>query len=134
MLYLEIDKADYRPLIIDQPEENLDNLSVYEDVMNYFRERKQYRQIIMVTHNPNLVVNTDAEQIVVADYNGKRTPRLEYFSGSLENQAGKMPYATFEDFEDGIIEQVCSILEGGERAFDRRRKKYQISNKSKVLL
>jgi hypothetical protein len=52
MLYLEIDKGDYRPLIIDQPEENLDNLSVYKDLIRYFRERKQYRQIIMVTLNP----------------------------------------------------------------------------------
>mgnify|MGYP001562791262 CR=1 FL=1 len=132
MLFLEIDKGDYRPLIIDQPEENLDNLSVYKDLINYFRERKQYRQIIMVTHNPNLVVNTDAEQVIVANYNGKRTPRLEYSSGSLEDQAKEIPNTALEDLEDGIIEQVCNILEGGERAFEKRKKKYQISNKSQI--
>jgi ABC-type Mn2+/Zn2+ transport system ATPase subunit len=132
MLFLEIDKGDYRPLIIDQPEENLDNLSVYKDLINYFRERKQYRQIIMVTHNPNLVVNTDAEQVVVANYNGKRTPRLEYSSGSLEDQAKQIPNTPVEDLEDGIIEQVCNILEGGERAFENRKKKYQISTKSQI--
>lgn len=132
MLYLEIDKADYRPLIIDQPEENLDNLSVYKDLIEYFKDRKQYRQIIMVTHNPNLVVNTDAEQIVVANYNGKRTPRLEYCSGSLEDQARKIPEVDVEKFEDGIIEQVCNILEGGESAFAKRKKKYQISLRSKI--
>jgi ABC-type Mn2+/Zn2+ transport system ATPase subunit len=132
MLFLEIDKGDYRPLIIDQPEENLDNLSVYKDLINYFRERKQYRQIIMVTHNPNLVVNTDAEQIIVANYNGKRTPRLAYTSGSLEDQAKQIPNTPVEDLEDGIIEQVCNILEGGERAFEKRKKKYQISNKSQI--
>jgi hypothetical protein len=132
MLYLEIDKADYRPLIIDQPEENLDNLSVYKDLIDFFRDRKQYRQIIMVTHNPNLVVNTDAEQVVIADYDGKRIPRLKYCSGSLEDQAKKLPNLEVEKFEDGIIEQVCNILEGGEKAFDNRKKKYQISHKSKI--
>ncbi len=132
MLYLEIDKADYRPLIVDQPEENLDNLSVYKDLIGYFRERKQYRQIIMVTHNPNLVVNTDSEQIIVSNYHGKRTPRLQYCSGSLENQAIAIPDVPVEDFEDGIIEQVCSILEGGETAFENRKKKYQISLKSQI--
>jgi len=132
MLYLEIDKGDYRPLIIDQPEENLDNLSVYKDLINYFRERKQYRQIIMVTHNPNLVVNTDAEQVIVANYNGKQTPRLGYDSGSLENQAEQLPNVSVEQLEDGIIEQVCNILEGGESAFKKRKKKYQISTKSHI--
>lgn len=124
MLYLEVDKADYRPLIIDQPEENLDNLSVYKDLIGYFRERKRYRQIIMVTHNPNLVVNTDAEQIIVADYSGARTPRLCYESGSLEDHA--MEGTAGEDFEVGIIEQVCDILEGGEEAFEKRKSKYRL--------
>lgn len=132
ILYLEIDKADYRPLIIDQPEENLDNLSVYKDLIGFFRERKKYRQIIMVTHNPNLVVNTDAEQIIVAQYEGKRIPRLEYCSGSLEDEAKKIPDVDVENLEDGIIEQVCNILEGGERAFESRKRKYQISRKSRI--
>lgn len=132
MLYLEIDKGDYRPLIVDQPEENLDNLSVYKDLINYFRERKQYRQIIMVTHNPNLVVNTDAEQVIIAEYKGSRTPRLSYCSGSLEDQAKFIPNTPVDQLEDGIIEQVCKVLEGGEKAFDSRKKKYQISNKSKI--
>jgi hypothetical protein len=132
MLFLEIDKEDYRPLIIDQPEENLDNLSVYKDLIKYFRDRKEYRQIIMVTHNPNLVVNTDAEQVIVANYNGKRTPRLEYSSGSLEDQAKHIPNIPVADLEDGIIEKVCDILEGGEHAFEKRKKKYQISTKSQI--
>jgi hypothetical protein len=126
MLYLEIDKGDYRPLIIDQPEENLDNLSVYKDVIQYFRDRKQYRQIIMVTHNPNLVINTDAEQVVVADYNGKRTPRLQYRAGSLEDKATQDARESSDDVEKGIIEQACNILEGGESALDKRQRKYQL--------
>jgi len=130
MLYLEIDKGDYRPLIIDQPEENLDNLSVYKDLINYFRERKQYRQIIMVTHNPNLVVNTDAEQVIVANYNGKQTPRLGYDSGSLENQAEQLPNVSVEQLEDGIIEQVCNILEGGESAFKKEKRNTRSQQKA----
>ncbi len=124
MLYLEIDKADYRPLIVDQPEENLDNLSVYKDLIDYFRDRKLYRQIIMVTHNPNLVVNTDAEQIVVADYSGARIPRLRYESGALEDHADDS--ATSEEFEEGIIQHVCNILEGGVEAFGKRKSKYRL--------
>jgi len=132
MLYLEIDKGDYRPLIIDQPEENLDNLSVYKDLIDYFRDRKQYRQIIIVTHNPNLVVNTDSEQIIIASYDGKQIPRLNYVSGSLENQAEHIPNTPIEQLDNGIIEQVCNILEGGEPAFGKRKKKYQISIKSQI--
>lgn len=132
ILYLEIDKADTRPLIIDQPEENLDNLSIYKDLITYFRDRKMYRQIIMVTHNPNLVVNTDSEQIIIANYDGKRKPRIEYISGSLEDQAKKLSDPSFKDTEDGIIEQVCNILEGGVIAVNGRIKKYRISNKSKI--
>lgn len=132
MLYLEIDKADYRPLIIDQPEENLDNLSVYKDLIQYFRDRKQYRQIIMVTHNPNLVVNTDAEQVIVANYSGERVPRLQYCSGSLEDQAKQCADMEIDEMEDGIIEKVCDILEGGEPAFSKRKRKYQISTKSRI--
>lgn len=131
ILYLKIDEDDYRPLIIDQPEENLDNLSVYRDLIEYFRERKQYRQIIIVTHNPNLVVNTDSEQIVIANYDGKRVPRLDYCSGSLEDQAIQ-PDITVDKFEDGIIERVCDILEGGETAFSSRKKKYQLSGKNRI--
>ncbi|MFA5532158.1 MAG: AAA family ATPase [Candidatus Shapirobacteria bacterium] len=132
MLYLKIDKADYRPIIIDQPEENLDNLSVYHDLIGYFREGKKYRQIIMVTHNPNLVVNTDAEQTIVANYDGTKPNRLKYVSGSLEDQAKKIPNIEIEEYEDGIIEQVCKVLEGGESAFLGRKKKYQISNRSQI--
>ncbi len=83
----------------------------------------------MITHNPNLVVNTDAEQVIVSNYQGVRNPRLEYSSGSLEDQATKKPGLAVDELEDGIIEQVCSILEGGKTAFDHRKSKYQISNK-----
>jgi hypothetical protein len=67
LLYLALDDADDRPLIIDQPEENLDPKSVFEELVALFIAAKAKRQVIMVTHNANLVINTDADQIIVAD-------------------------------------------------------------------
>jgi len=133
MLYLAMDKDDNRPLIIDQPEENLDSLSVFKDLIQYFRDRKIYRQIIMVTHNPNLVVNTDSEQVIIAEYKGKEIPRLRYCSGSLENQAELISDKPVEELTDGIIEQVCNILEGGETAFGNRKRKYLLSDKVRQI-
>ena len=66
LLYLAVDIHDRRPLFIDQPEENLDPRSVYTELVPHFRAAKQRRQIVMVTHNANLVVNTDADQVIVA--------------------------------------------------------------------
>ena len=63
LLYLAVDLEDSRPLIIDQPEENLDPNSVYEELVPHFREARKRRQVIIVTHNANLVVNTDADQV-----------------------------------------------------------------------
>src|ERR1700731_3898990 len=66
LLYLALDDADDRPLIIDQPEENLDPKSVFDELVALFVAAKAKRQVIMVTHNANLVINTDADQIIVA--------------------------------------------------------------------
>jgi hypothetical protein len=120
LLYLEAEQEDNRPLIIDQPDDNLDNLSVYPSLVEYFRRRKKSRQIIIITHNPNLVVNTDAEQVVVADFDGSRSPKIKYRSGALEDAdpAG----------DSGIRGDVCKILEGGTEAFQRRERKYELQN------
>ncbi len=117
LVYLEIDQDDQRPLVIDQPEDNLDNLSVYSNLIQFFRKRKCSRQIILVTHNPNLVVNTDSEQIIVATYDANRNPRIAYRAGALEE--------TMED-PPGVREQVCAILEGGSEAFRKREEKYSL--------
>jgi hypothetical protein len=129
LLYLGMDTTDGRPLVIDQPEDNLDNLSVCEDLIRLFRERRNYRQIVMVTHNPNLVVNTDAEQVIVAGYDGNAVPRIRYSSGSLENEASALPETEVEDLREGIVERVCDLLEGGPDAFRHRSKKYAISHR-----
>jgi hypothetical protein len=118
LVYLEVDQDDQRPLIIDQPEDNLDNLSVYSNLIEFVRRRKCSRQILLITHNPNLVVNTDAEQILVATFDGSRNPKIMYRGGALEESSKEPP---------GVRELVCTILEGGTEAFQRREKKYSFS-------
>jgi energy-coupling factor transporter ATP-binding protein EcfA2 len=115
LLYLSIDIDDERPLIIDQPEENLDPESVYHELVACFKEAKARRQIIIVTHNANLVVNTDADQVIVAsrgEHKPKALPDISYISGGLENSK--------------IREAVCSILEGGQEAFKERARRLRI--------
>lgn len=97
------------PLIFDQPEDDLDNEFITKELVGLFKELKRYRQIIIATHNANLVVTADAEQIIVAS---NEDETLTYTSGSLENQE--------------ISSKVCEILEGGKIAFENRRKKYRI--------
>nr|WP_314711275.1 AAA family ATPase [uncultured Comamonas sp.] len=115
LLYLALDDADDRPLIIDQPEENLDPKSVFEELVALFIEAKAKRQVIMVTHNANLVINTDADQIIIADagpHPAGGLPPLKYMSGGLENAA--------------IRKAVCDILEGGEEAFRERARRLRV--------
>jgi ABC-type dipeptide/oligopeptide/nickel transport system ATPase component/disulfide oxidoreductase YuzD len=108
-------KAFSTPLIFDQPEDDLDNEFIIEELVDLFKELKKYRQIIIVTHNANLVVTADAEQVIVANNNDEN---ITYFSGSLENHT--------------IIESVCKILEGGKNAFEKRKKRYSsIASKEK---
>ncbi|MDF1659831.1 MAG: AAA family ATPase [Verrucomicrobiales bacterium] len=123
VLYLLMDEDDTRPLLIDQPEGNLDNSSVYKQLVPYIRKAKTRRQIILITHNPNLVVATDAEQIVVATAERPSTqpyPCLRYDSGSLEHSV------VGDDL--GIREAVCLLLEGGEEAFKARERRYSLAN------
>jgi len=115
MLYLALDNWDFRPLVIDQPEENLDPQSVQDQLVRFFRSATQRRQVLMVTHNANLVVNTDSDQIVIA--HGERgssvgLPSMSYEAGGLEHTH--------------IREAVCRLLEGGEEAFARRGRRYGI--------
>jgi hypothetical protein len=128
-LYLSLSKADY-PILIDQPEDNLDNRTVYVELNDYIKQCKQTRQIIIVSHNANLVVNTDAENVIVANQAGEDGKdnlefKFEYVNGSLEN--------TFTDakaegilYTKGIREHVCEILEGGTDAFRKREEKYHL--------
>jgi hypothetical protein len=126
LIYLDVDR-DFRPLIIDQPEENLDNRSVYSTLVQYFRKAKEKRQIILVTHNANLVVNADAEQVIVANFDMEQkaqNSKIAYVSGSLEFRRPIDPLIIHVLLQKGIREHVCEILEGGDEAFQRREHKY----------
>jgi len=117
------------PILIDQPEDNLDNRTIFNDLNEFIKEKKIQRQIILVTHNANLVVSTDAEQVIVANQNGQDKGKsnekyqFEYVSGSLENTFRNASHKWILQ-QMGIREHVCDILEGGEAAFQYREKKY----------
>ena len=108
LLKLFLAEGDY-PLIIDQPEESLDNKFIYGELVSAFREAKKERQIIIATNNANLVVNTDAEQVIVAEF---KNNKISYKLGTLEDL--------------NLREDIMPILEGGKEAFRKREKKYGI--------
>jgi ABC-type lipoprotein export system ATPase subunit len=103
------------PFIFDQPEDDLDNEFIVTQLVPLFNVIKKYRQVIIVTHNANLVVNSDAEQVIVAYNDGEL---ITYSSGALEDGDVKGG--------EGVRAKVCSILEGGHTAFERRERKYGI--------
>lgn len=117
------------PIIIDQPEDDLDNRTIYGDLVKYIREQKTKRQIILATHNPNVVVGADAELVAVANQNGcdsknQDQVKFEYFANSLENSYIDENCSTML-LSKGIREHVCEILEGGDEAFRKREQKYK---------
>ena len=112
VFYLLVDKDDI-PLVIDQPEENLDNQTVYELLVPCMKEARQRRQVFIVTHNPNLAVVCDAEQVICASLDKVKNYRMEYLSGSIENPT--------------INKAIVDILEGTRPAFKNRELKYEVS-------
>lgn len=108
VFYLLVDNDDI-PLVIDQPEENLDNQTIYKILVTCIKAAKQRRQVIMVTHNPNLAVVCDAEQIICAACD-KANKRFTYISGAIESPE--------------IKARVIEILEGTQPAFVNRQRKY----------
>ncbi len=109
IFYLLIDKSDV-PLIIDQPEDNLDNQTVYQLLVPCIQEARERRQVFMVTHNPNLAVVCDAEQVIVATREVKPQNRISYRAGAIEDPA--------------INKALMDILEGTRPAFQKRDEKY----------
>lgn len=130
LMYLALDTESSAPLLIDQPEENLDNKSVYAHLIEYFRKAKKRRQIIIITHNPNLVLNTGADQVIVANFEDNQnvySAKLTYISGSIENsfvnKAAGIPLR-----EQGIREHGLDVIEGGKTAFLKRGEKWNLRN------
>jgi DNA repair exonuclease SbcCD ATPase subunit len=125
---IESDNSKW-PILIDQPEDDLDANSISKYLSKFLKEKKKYRQIIIVSHNPNLVVGADSEQVIVANQHGSdsknKSKKFEYISGSIEN--------TYENKNEkcylyckGIKDHICDILEGGEESFKKRQYKYNI--------
>ena len=110
IFYLMIDKDD-KPLILDQPEENLDNQTIFKILVPCIKKAKKSRQVFLVTHNPNLAVVCDAEQIIVASIDKKNNNTVHYPSGAIENPETN--------------KKVLDILEGTKPAFENRENKYQ---------
>lgn len=110
VFYLLVDQNN-TPFIIDQPEENLDNQTVYKLIVPCIKEARKRRQIIAITHNPNLAVVCDAEQVIVCSIDKKDGNRLNYISGAIENPR--------------INKLIVDILEGTRPAFDNRDSKYE---------
>lgn len=92
------------PIILDQPEDDLDNTLIYELLVRRLRESKQKRQIIVVTHNPNIVVHGDADFVV-----------------SLESRQGQTRVAFAGGLQErGARDEICRVMEGGREAFETR--------------
>ena len=106
LLKLFLAEGDY-PLIIDMPEENLDNMFIYDELVDAFRQAKTKRQIIAATNNANLVINTDAERVIVAEF---KDNVISYKIGTIE--------------DNSIRKETTTILEGGEEALKKREMKY----------
>lgn len=98
------------PLLLDQPEDDLDNRLVYDLIVDRLKIAKSSRQIIIVTHNANIPVNGDAEYIISMDSESKSASILH--SGTLEREE--------------IKREICDVMEGSERAFKMRSDRYKL--------
>ncbi len=102
---------DYNyPIMLDQPEDDLDVRAISKYVVDFLRKQKIKRQIFIVSHNANLVVCGDSEEIVVA--RKKKKTDFEYKTGAIEN--------------DTIRKEIIEVLEGGEEAIRKRKNKLGI--------
>lgn len=133
LLRLLISLAESKcPILIDQPEDDLDNRSIFDELIHFIKEKKIDRQIITVTHNANIVLGGDAELVIIANQNGKDAPnheyRFEYREGAIEDNSPVSENGVVVSGilnSKGVQEHICEILEGGEKAFALRKHKYR---------
>lgn len=132
VLKMSLDCSDSKcPIIIDQPEDDLDNRAIYTELVTYLKEKKTQRQIILVTHNANVVVNADSELVIVANQHGSQSPnddgiKFQYKYGSIECHVKSIKSKASTLDKMTIKEHICEILEGGDKAFKLREKKYNL--------
>jgi len=103
-------------ILIDQPEDNLGNKFIIDKLINLLRQLKFQKQIILVTHNPSIVVYGDAENIILA-----------------ENESNKISYSQLVLEDKDSQKQICQVLDGGQYIFDQRAKKYNIKKLLKEI-
>lgn len=108
LLKLMLSEGEH-PLLVDQAEENLDNRTIFAELVGALREAKNIRQIIIASNNPNLVVNADAEQVIVAHCDDGK---ISYTVGTIEHL--------------GLRDEILPILEGGKEAFKKRQERWEI--------
>ncbi|MDM0025731.1 AAA family ATPase [Variovorax saccharolyticus] len=108
LLALILSSDSKRPLIIDQPEDNLDSEFIFHTFVPVLRRAKERRQVIIVTHNANIAVLGDAEQLVVLKSNAEHSKIVA--RGSIDDDAAR--------------DAACNVLEGAKEAFTRRAKIY----------
>jgi len=99
--------------VLDQPEDDLDNHLIYELIVQQLREVKLRRQVIVITHNPNIVVNGDAELVIAFAARGGETQKE--CEGSLQ--------------EKPVRSAICQIMEGGREAFDQRYRRIALGGR-----
>ena len=102
------------PIILDQPEDDLDNKLIYELLVSRLRETKLKRQIIVVTHNPNIVVHGDAELVLSLDTDGGQSKIV--CRGGLQ--------------ERRVRDEICRVMEGGLEAFESRYRRIMPTERS----
>lgn len=109
--YLQVilDNPKSSLILIDQPEDNLGNKFISDELVDIIRELKFKKQLFLVTHNPAIVVYGDAESIIFAQNNNNI---ISYTQIKIEDELSQR--------------EICSVLDGGEYIFDKRAKKYNI--------
>ncbi len=108
LLSLLLETNDDRPLVIDQPEDELDNRFLFETVLPALKRLKGRRQIVVATHNPNIVVNGDADQVILLEATANRGRVAQ--AGAIE--------------EPAVRDAIVRTVDGGDEAFRLRRLKY----------
>jgi hypothetical protein len=102
------------PIVLDQPEDDLDNQLIYDLIVAQIRQGKRKRQVVVATHNPNIVVNGDAEMVVAMDFIGGQCRVVPEGTGCLQQQ--------------GVRDGICRVMEGGSKAFEERYRRIRLKS------
>lgn len=108
----KLDDYNY-PVLIDQPEDDLDARAISKHIVDFLKNEKIKRQIMVASHNANLVVCGDSEEVIVSNKSGGKNPNFKYPSGAIENPT--------------IRDEIIEVLEGGKEALAKRRDKLGLS-------